>query len=110
MRAGKLRHLLEFWKPTGETPGADGDTNPEYVRAFEVWGAIEPLSDRELWQAQQVKADVTHKITVRGGIQAGPAYRIQWNNRRWELGPPISTDERGRDYIFTATETTWQKQ
>lgn len=106
MRAGKLRHRLTLLRPAG-TVDARGDANPNHEPAGTAYGSIEPLSGRELWQAQQVKADVTHRITVRHKAGVGPRWRVQWNGRTFELGPPLSTEERGFDMIFTAVEVTW---
>jgi SPP1 family predicted phage head-tail adaptor len=107
MRAGKLRHRLAIMQPT-RTITTDRDSVPTYTEVAVVWGAVEPLSGRELFAAQAVRADVTHVITLRYNAELRPHHRIEMRigvtTRTFECGPPLSTEERRRDLVITAVE------
>jgi len=103
MRAGKLRHKLTLLAPLDSTDTL-GDSNPAFIMVAQLQGAIEPLAGRELWYAQQTRADLTHKITIRGRAGLSARMRVTWQGRSFELGPPISAEERGVDAVFTAVE------
>lgn len=105
MRAGKLRHKLELLRPVDAAANAAGDFTTEYeVLPGMVWGAIEPLSGSELWHAQQVRAQLSHKVTIRGRTDITSRWRVKFNGRTFELGPPLSEDERGIQTEFAAEE------
>jgi SPP1 family predicted phage head-tail adaptor len=110
MKAGALRHLITLLSPPDPVATVDtyGDVVENYTTVAQVWGAIEPLTVREIWLAQQARADVTHKITLRWRGDVSAKWRVSWNdgnrNRVFELGPALSTQERHLDLIFTAIE------
>lgn len=80
-RIGRLRHRVTFEKPDGPaaTRAASGQLVEDWVDVATVWASVEPLSGRELFQARQVQADVTHRVYVR--------YRddVRANAARWRL-------------------------
>lgn len=107
MNAGKLRHKVEFQEDTGATRPRDGMGEPveRWRTAFEAWAAVEPVSGREYWQARQVQADVTHKVTVRyrAGLSAG--MRVKWGGRYLYLTePPRDLMERHQWLEFFCKE------
>lgn len=110
MRAGKLRHLGTLLYPAANpnAPDAVGDTPSGWTRGPQVYFGVEPLTPRELFMAQQVRADVTHKLTMRYRGDANARCAVEWNTgtriRIFELGPPLSTEERLIDLVFTAVE------
>lgn len=110
VRAGKLRHLGTLLYPASNPDAPDdvGDTPSGWLRGPEVYFGVEALAARELFMAQQVRADVTHKITMRFRDEVTARCGIEWTTgartRIWELGPPLSTEERLIDMTFTAVE------
>lgn len=64
VQAGKLRHRLALQTRT-TTRGPQGQVIETWTTESTRWAAIEPLAGRELIQAQQTQARVTHKITLR---------------------------------------------
>jgi len=50
-----------------------------------VWGAIEPLSGRELLQAQQIHAETTHRIITRYRASITAQARIVAKSRTFEV-------------------------
>ena len=108
MRAGRLRHQIVILDPIDNTDDR-GDAQVTYKpRSYAVPGSIEPLTGRELWYAQQMRADITHKVTMRGAQGVTDRHRLLWSGRYWECGPALSPEERGRELIITAFEIKQQ--
>jgi SPP1 family predicted phage head-tail adaptor len=63
--AGKLRWQVQILQPTVEQDSSGG-VDPLATSTFAtVWAAIEALTGRELYAAQQRVSEITHKITIR---------------------------------------------
>jgi SPP1 family predicted phage head-tail adaptor len=103
MRAGQLRDVGDFYSPNDSKDGM-GDVTTTYTISShtQVRAKIEPLSGRELYTAQQVRPDITHRLTFRyiAGISSRWQFRV--GSQVFELGPPLSTENRLRDMVFTA--------
>jgi len=109
VNAGKLRHQVQLTAPPDATkPDSFGDVSTAPTPAGLVWVGIVPGSGREFWMSQQTRADLTHIITMRYRSDVGPRWQIVWNDgfrtRTFELGPPLTTDERFFEMKFTAME------
>jgi len=109
MRAGKLRHQVNLYAPSPTPqPDALGDMSAPLQCQGQAWAAIEPGTGREFWMAQQTRADITHTITMRYDARIGPRWQVQWDDgnrvRVFELGPPLSPEERQFLMTFTAIE------
>jgi SPP1 family predicted phage head-tail adaptor len=79
IRAGQLRHVVQIMQPT-LAQDASGNIKPgEETPVATVRAAVESLTGRELYSAQQKVSEVTHKITMR--YQAGiKAQQNAWFN------------------------------
>lgn len=62
--AGPLRHRVQIQAIT-HTRDAHGGNTQSFATADTVWAAVEPLSGRELFEAQQVHARTTVRIRMR---------------------------------------------
>jgi SPP1 family predicted phage head-tail adaptor len=103
VRAGQLRHQIQIYAPV-DAIDSFGDDELQYQLMATVWGSIEPLSGRDLWYANQIRADATNKITLRYTSQISSAHRLVWNGRVYEPGPQLSTQERGYELTVLCTE------
>lgn len=78
LQAGRLRHRIVFENPT-EAEDAYGEPVKSWqpIPDGEVWARKEDLSGRELFQAQQVSAEITTQFTIRyrTGIDARMSIR-----------------------------------
>jgi len=72
MRAGKLCHriTIEYQTETEDEYGAPVVT---WVPIWQLWAQIQPLTGREYWAAQQVQAEMTHRVLTRWH----PGWRIE---------------------------------
>lgn len=75
MRAGRLRHLLTIEEPY-ESEDAFGEPIPSWQSLAEVWGRKTDLSGRELFQAQQVNAEVTTEFEIRHRTDVDARMRV----------------------------------
>jgi SPP1 family predicted phage head-tail adaptor len=87
-----------------------GEPIPQWGTVATRWGKIEPLSGRELWQAQQVQADVTHRIRLRYFAGLHPKHRFAKAEPKLGttrifsiLGTP-NPDERKREQLCLCKE------
>jgi len=103
MQAGKMRHRVQFLKPT-RLVTTTGDEEITYVHDFYLWASFEPLSGRELWYAQQVRSDVTHTIGTRYTARILPGHRFVYSGRTFECGPTWSPQEKRFESNMTAVE------
>ncbi len=75
MRAGKLRHRLAIQEPV-ETRDDHGGITRTWSTVATVWGSIETLTGRELYEAQQVEARATVRIRIRSYSGLSPLHRL----------------------------------
>lgn len=94
-RPGLLRHRLILQTVNDAADGQGG-----FVKAWTdtatVWGSLEPLSGRELLQAQQVQSRVTHKsrLRYRSDVTVTPAMRIKKGTRTFNVQEVRNVEER----------------
>ena len=69
--AGELRDLVEIQSPTVVTQ-ADGGTVTTWTTSTHVWAQIHALRGKEYIEADNVAAQVTHRIRIR----AEPPYTM----------------------------------
>lgn len=109
--AGKLRKRLSvLGVPT--TPILNGFGEPDLTPVVlgTRWASVEPLSGRELWQAQQVRPDVSHKITMRFYAGLTPRHKLRFTDpqtstiRTFEIDSVLNVDERNRVMTILAKE------
>lgn len=106
MRSGRLRHRITVQTPTQATDdrGAPTDTWATYATR---WAAVEPLSGREYFGAQQIASDITHQIRVRHDTVTGainPKMRISYDSRTFDIESAINTGERDREVVLMCRE------
>lgn len=105
VKAGALRHRLTILNNAGiASQDAFGESNANFQPNTTVWGSIEPLKGRELEWAQMVRADLTHKVTMRYVGYVSPMARMQYGTRVFNIYPGMNTEERNRVVIFYAVE------
>lgn len=93
LNPGLLRHLvtIEAYTTTRDT---DGAAVPTPFALATVWAAIDTLSGRELLSAQQIHAEVTHKITIRYRPEVRSDMRIKYGARLFEVLSPLHDEGR----------------
>lgn len=64
MEAGKRDRRIRVERGTERAQGPDGSVELDWTLAYEAWGQVEPLSGRELFEAQQWVAKVDTRFTI----------------------------------------------
>lgn len=91
--SGALRHRVTIQeRVANETNGADA---PYYRSIQSVYASVEPLSGRELFNAQQVQAQTTHLVRVRANSEVQPKRRFLFGDRKLNIDSVANNEERG---------------
>lgn len=103
MRAGELRHRVTI-QEASETVTSAGERSKTWNDVATVWAAIEPLTGRERWQAQQVMATATHRVRMRYRGDVDVENRLVYGSRVLDILQVINPDERGRELVIICAE------
>jgi len=96
VRVGALRHQVTVEQPV-EAQDAAGAVTKTWTSVATPWAAVEPMRGQERFLAQQVAADVTHKITMRyesALASMTPKWRVSLGSRRFDLLAVLDPGER----------------
>ena len=103
--AGKRNKLMTFQQVT-ETITDEGEVTETWSTLRKAWVAIEPLTAREAWVAQQSQATTTHKITALYDSGVTSRHQGTWNSRTFKFESVRNIDEGDREMEIMATEVT----
>ncbi|ACC72546.1 phage head closure protein [Paraburkholderia phymatum] len=85
MQAGRLRYRLTFEKPVRLLDETGEVIVDQWVKAFTVWGSLEPLSGREYLSASEFRAGITTRVRVRWRSDLDPAMRIRCDEVTYDI-------------------------
>lgn len=100
---GSLRHLVDIQSRTVSRDGY-GAATVSWATVDTVAAKVEPLSGREAWQAQQVRPDVTHQVTIRYWEGLTPKHRFVHKGRILEIAWVNNLEERDRFHVCVCVE------
>lgn len=107
MFAGLLRHRVTIQRYT-TTQNDYGEEVETWADLASRWAAVEPLSGREYFDAQQVASDVSIRVRMRSDSVTDALTamdRIIHKSRTLEIvSPPINVNERGREIHLMCRE------
>jgi len=93
MNIGKLRHRVAL-QSFSDTADSYGEAIATYTTYATVWGSIEPLSGKELLNAQQQQAEVTIRIKIRYLSTVTEKDRVLFGDDVYEITSAINKDKR----------------
>lgn len=105
--AGRLRHRVTLQQYAGV---ADSYGDPltaddsQWRDVCAVWAAIDPVSGREFYAAEQAQSAVTHKITLRWRSGVSAAWRVVLGRRVFRILSVIDWEERHESLLLMAQE------
>lgn len=86
MRAGQLRHQVTIQERIIEQDATTGAAVEYYKTKYEcVPASVEPISGREFLSAEQLRAEVRAKVTIRSGLNIQPTDRILFLSKAYEI-------------------------
>lgn len=103
MRSGELRHRVTVQKVT-TLVDRFGDPKPTYSPLATVWASVEPLTAREVLQAGEAAADVTHRVRLRYMPGVSSMGRVVFGDRTFEVTSVINPEERNRELVLLCQE------
>jgi SPP1 family predicted phage head-tail adaptor len=104
MRAGQLRHLVTV-QSRSTTPDTYGEPAQTWSSLYaDQPASIEPLSGRELLNAQAIQSDVTHRLRMRYVSGVETKHRILFGSRVFDIRAVRNVDERGIELEILCTE------
>lgn len=105
--ASKLNKRISILKPPGPDDVDEvGQPLDEFIPIAETWGAIEPLSGRELFSAMKVNAEVTTRIIIRYREGIDRTMKAVYNGTEFEFLYVIHTDFAKKELQIMCKE--WQ--
>lgn len=104
MRAGKLRHRITLQAKTATTDAYGGPIEVWTDVATNIPASVEPLSGRELVNAQTVNAEITTRITMRYRAGVIAANRITFEGKFYNILSVIDEEMKHRQLVIMASE------
>ena len=92
LAAGELRHRVTFLKR--EVTVNSGITKEQWVEAFTCWGAVEPIADKEYWEAAALNREEEQRITIRYRRGVDSAMRVRIGGQVFGLTSIINPNAR----------------
>lgn len=103
MRAGRLRQLITIQSRT-EVKGAAGGRSYTWATFATVRAEVAGISGREYLAAQQIQAEITHRVLIRylSGVKA--EMRILWGTRTLEILTVLESSGRNTELTLMCKE------
>lgn len=103
MKPGNLRHRITLEQITRASDGAGGYTETWSVVA-NVYADVYPLKGQERYDAQQIQATQSHRVTIRYRAGITPDMRVKYGARILRIDAVIDPEERHRELILMCSE------
>ncbi|WP_201319144.1 phage head closure protein [Paenibacillus sp. EPM92] len=100
---GELRHKVTINQLQSVDDGAGGSVDT-WMPVATVFAAVNPLSGRELFQAQQLQSEITHKVRMRYRAGITPDMRVHFGSRIFLISAVINWQERNRELALMCVE------
>ena len=102
--AGMMRERVLLQKPATNRTGS-GSANLEWEDVSEVWASVLGLSSREILQAMQANAIVSHKVRIRFYPAIEHTWRMVWRSRVLEISSIVEREVRAIHEILVKEVT-----
>lgn len=86
------------------TRDAAGQVNDDWNEITQWWAAIKPISGREYFNASGERAEVTHEIGMRYGVDVRPRDRVVYGSRVFNVRSVLNIEERNRHLKLMCSE------
>ncbi len=103
MRIGNLRHRITIQQIARIDDGAGGYTET-WASAGTVYADVYPLKGQERYDAQQIQANLSHRVTIRYRADVNPSMRLSYGTRTLVIEAVIDPEERHRELILMCSE------
>ena len=93
INSGLMRERVILQRPATSRTGT-GSANLEWEDVAEVWASVMGLSSREVLQAMQANAIVTHKVRIRFFPGIEHTWKLVWRSRELEISSVVEREVR----------------
>ena len=93
MNIGKLRNRIELQSSTTTTDSV-GQQSHVWTTYTTVWATIHHLTGKETLNAQQLVAEITHRVTIRYNSSLNATHRIKYGTRYFYINFINNANER----------------
>jgi SPP1 family predicted phage head-tail adaptor len=94
MQAGNLRHRIAIQTNT-PTQDSYGQPVESWATVATVWAAVDMLTGRELYTAQQAQSEVNVRMTIRRR-DVDAKQRVSWDSRTFDVESVIHDPTNNR--------------
>ena len=106
---GELRQQIQLQQPptTGQDSfGALPATNDsDWTTVATVWAKISTMTGRELYQAQRIAAEASHKVIIRYYPGVSDSWRVLFGTRKFDINAVLNLDERNAEMHLLCKES-----
>lgn len=100
MQASKLRQRITFLNLSSGASQTGANSKPVYVDGVTVWADIEPLSVKDVLNAQAVNSQAKIRCIIRYRKNIMSAMRVRYDGKVYKIdGEPLADKESGKDYL-----------
>lgn len=103
MEAGSLRHQITIQQKS-TSRDAIGGVIDVWTTFVTVRAAVEPIRGREYFAAQQVHAEVSHRIRMRYRAGITPRMQVTLGSRTFQIETVINVQEQDRELHLMVVE------
>ena len=105
MRIGDLRHRITIEEKNYTSDGLGGQVEA-WQEVLSCWANIKPVRMTEAYLAQQVGAEISHRVTIRYCSEIKAGMRVIYGDRIFNIVGVIDEEERKRFLTLTCKEMT----
>lgn len=93
---GRMREVVRLQEQVAVSRDDFGgvSASSDWTTVATRFARVEPLAGQEVWSAQHVRPDVSHRVTMRYVSTATPKYRILWGSRVLEIAAVLPDEKR----------------
>jgi SPP1 family predicted phage head-tail adaptor len=102
-KIGPMRNRVEIQSRT-VAQDSYGQAVPTWTTLATVAAEVLPLSGREMWQAQQARPQVTHKVTIRFYSGLTAKHRLLFDGATLNIDSVLNPDGRKRFHELICVE------
>lgn len=107
MRAGELRHRVDFQRPALVQDSTTGELVAGWETVWEkVPASFKPFSARSLFAAQAAQSEASARVVIRYRAGVEPAMRIIFRGQPYVMkGPALADPDSGLEYLSIVVAT-----
>ena len=100
MQASKLRQRITLLKMTYVPSPTGGNGTTTYTDIGTIWANIEPLSVRDVINAQAAGSQARLRCIVRYRKDINSTMRVKYDGKTYKIdGDPLADKDSGREYL-----------